>query len=80
MAELRFTAVGGGYYTVYVNGVATGKHSDEREACESIANLKLASPSDAVEFRHDYTVKVSMITAPVTDTSITSSTGKVAVA
>ena len=78
MQEVRFTAVGSGYFIVRVNGVQVSQHSDEREACERIANIKLARPSDEVEFRHDYTVRATLVNAPVSigsDTLIESSTG-----
>jgi len=39
------TAIGSGYYRVYVNGLEASKHLQEREAVERALELKAASPS-----------------------------------
>lgn len=81
MPEIRFTAIGSGYFIVQVNGVGVSRHSDEREACQRIANLKLAKPSDEVEFTHNYTVRATLEGTPTPEpgdsgnTFITSNSG-----
>jgi cellulose 1,4-beta-cellobiosidase len=63
--EVTLTAVNQGYYVVSVNGVDVSNHTTERGAIKAAVNFELAKPSDVVEYRHDYRVKVeATVTEP----------------
>lgn len=55
------TAIGGGYYRVYRDGVEFSKHIQEREAIESAYQCKADYPCARVCYRHDYEVEVAKV-------------------
>jgi hypothetical protein len=55
---VKLTALDQGYFIVSVNKTDVSQHTSEREAIERATNLELTDPSDVVEYRHDYRVKV----------------------
>jgi hypothetical protein len=57
---LDYTATGGGYYEVTVDGALLSKHLTEREAIENANVAKLANPSADVRYRHNYEVVVDL--------------------
>ena len=58
----RFTAKGGGYFKVFVNGLEHSKHLAEREAEEEAGSVKLINPEMKVEYTHqDYLVEVTLV-------------------
>lgn len=68
--ELRYTAVGSGYFKVQKNGVVVPpNHTSEREAVEHASNLELANPADDISYYHDYKVNVEAVTVPDPDTA-----------
>lgn len=68
--ELRYTALGSGYYKVMKNGVEDPpNHITEREAQEHAGNLELANPDDVIRYYHDYEVSVEAVYVPDPDTA-----------
>jgi hypothetical protein len=63
--HIELTAIGQGYYRVFVDGVERSKHITEREASESAGKLKRANPASSVHYDHDYRVRVDLVSAPV---------------
>jgi hypothetical protein len=63
--HIELTAVGQGYYRVFVDNVERSKHIAEREASESAIKLKNANPASSVYYDHDYHVRVDLVNAPV---------------
>jgi len=63
--HIELTAVGQGYYRVFVDGIERSKHIAEREASESAGKLKRANPASSVYYNHDYHVRVDLVNAPV---------------
>ncbi len=61
---VELTAQGGGYYSVYKDGVFVSRHRADREADETAINLKLESPESEVFYTHeDYRVMAQITTA-----------------
>jgi hypothetical protein len=54
----NYTAIGSGYFTVLVDGIAVSKHTAEREALENANRAKIAYPTSEVRVKHDYEVEV----------------------
>lgn len=61
---MKLTAIGSGYYRVYVDGIEVSKHTSEREAIESAFARETADPSKNVTYKHDYEVKVESLVPP----------------
>jgi hypothetical protein len=55
------TAIGGGYYRVYRDGVEVSPHTTEREAIESAYRCKADYPCARVTYKHEYEVLVAKI-------------------
>ena len=55
------TAIGGGYYRVYRDGVEFSKHIQERECIESAYQCKADYPCARVTYRHEYEVEVAKV-------------------
>jgi hypothetical protein len=60
------TAIGGGYYRVYRDGVEFSRHTTERECIESAYKCKADYPCARVTYKHDYEVLVAKV--PVAQT------------
>lgn len=58
---LKLTAVGSGYYRVFVDGIQVSQHTAEREAIESAADHALTGA--VVYYDHDYRVDVEAAVA-----------------
>ena len=58
--DFEFTALRGGYYRVYVNGVEVSKHLAEREALERAAEEITDDATALVEYDHDYRVRTTI--------------------
>jgi hypothetical protein len=63
--HIEATAVGQGYYRVFVNGEQKSRHVAEREAMESAGKSKRDNPSSTVYYDHDYQVRIDLVDAPV---------------
>ena len=55
---IKLTAIGSGYYRVYVNDIEVSRHTSEREAIESAFEKIKANPNVLVHYKHDYDVTV----------------------
>ena len=55
------TAIGGGYYRVYRDGVEFSEHTTERKAIESAYQCKADYPCARVTYKHDYEVEVAKV-------------------
>lgn len=58
VAQIKLTAIGGGYYRVYVGEVEHSKHTAEREAIEVAVGLASQEIPEKITYRHDYVVEV----------------------
>lgn len=63
--HIEATAVGQGYYRVFVDGQQTSQHIAEREALEAAGKRKRDKPEAVVYYDHDYHVRVDLVNAPV---------------
>jgi len=63
--QIEATAVGQGYYRVFVGGQQVSQHIAEREAMESAGKQKQAKPSESVYYDHDYRVNITLVDPPV---------------
>jgi hypothetical protein len=62
--HIEATAVGQGYYRVFVNGLQESQHVAEREAMEAASKWKRDEPFSVVYYDHDYKVRIDLVDAP----------------